>query len=78
LADDAKFASEEDLEAEFVDRFKATTGMALVCCSAQNIDRVVTVYRAAKRTDRTLIIDSYALASLAKKASAKLSITMRT
>jgi ribonuclease J len=60
LADDAKFASEVDLEAEFVDRFKATTGMAFVCCSAQNIDRVVTIYRAAKRTDRTLIIDAYA------------------
>jgi len=34
--------------------------MALVACSAQNIDRVVTVYRAAKRTARTLIIDAYA------------------
>jgi ribonuclease J len=34
--------------------------MALVACSAQNIDRVVTVYRAAKRTGRTLIVDAYA------------------
>jgi ribonuclease J len=44
----------------FVDRFKATAGMALVACSAQNIDRVVTVYRASKRTGRTLIVDAYA------------------
>jgi ribonuclease J len=29
-------------------------------CSAQNIDRVLTVYRAAKRTGRTLIVDAYA------------------
>ena len=60
LADDEKFETEDDLETDFVDRFKATAGMALVACSAQNIDRVVTVYRAAKRTGRTLIVDAYA------------------
>jgi ribonuclease J len=60
LADDQSFPSESALEEIFVDRFKATAGMALVACSAQNIDRVVTVYRAAKRTGRTLIVDAYA------------------
>ena len=60
LADDQTFPSEAALEETFVDRFKATAGMALVACSAQNIDRVVTVYRAAKRTGRTLIVDAYA------------------
>jgi ribonuclease J len=60
LADDSRFETEDELENAFVDRFKATAGMALVACSAQNIDRVVTVYRAAKRTGRTLIIDAYA------------------
>ena len=60
LADDAKFETEDDLENAFVERFKETAGMALVACSAQNIDRVVTVYRAAKRTGRTLIVDAYA------------------
>jgi ribonuclease J len=60
LADDQSFPSEVALEETFVDRFKATAGMALVACSAQNIDRVVTVYRAAKRTGRTLIVDAYA------------------
>jgi ribonuclease J len=60
LADDSKFETEGDLEDAFVERFKATAGMALVACSAQNIDRVVTVYRAAKRTGRTLIVDAYA------------------
>src|SRR5690606_21618555 len=44
----------------FIERFKETAGMALVACSAQNIDRVVTVYRAAKQTGRTLIVDAYA------------------
>jgi ribonuclease J len=60
LADDQSFPSEAALEEIFVDRFKETAGMALVACSAQNIDRVVTIYRAAKRTGRTLIVDAYA------------------
>jgi ribonuclease J len=60
LPDDGAFKTEKDLENEFVTEFSATSGMALVACSAQNIDRVVTVYRAAKRTGRTLIVDAYA------------------
>lgn len=60
LADDQSFPSESALEEIFADRFKATPGMALVACSAQNIDRVVTVYRAAKRTGRALVVDAYA------------------
>jgi ribonuclease J len=60
LAEDQSFPSEADLEETFVNRFKVTAGIALVACSAQNIDRVVTVYRAAKRTGRTLIVDAYA------------------
>ncbi len=38
--------------------------MVLVACSAQNIDRVVTIYRAAKQTGRTLIVDAYAAEAL--------------
>ncbi|WP_439359961.1 MBL fold metallo-hydrolase [Bradyrhizobium sp. DASA03007] len=60
LTDDATFPSEQDLEETFVTRFEATAGIALVACSAQNIDRVVTIYRAAKRTGRNLLIDAYA------------------
>lgn len=60
LPDDGVFQTEEGLEREFIAHFKATPGMALVACSAQNIDRVVTVFRAAKQTGRTLIIDAYA------------------
>ena len=60
VADDGVFESESDLEETFVARFKETAGMALVACSPQNIDRVVTIYRAAKRTDRTVIVDAYA------------------
>jgi ribonuclease J len=60
LADDQSFPTEEALEDIFVARFRGTSGIALVACSAQNIDRVVTVYRAAKKCGRTLIVDAYA------------------
>jgi ribonuclease J len=60
LGDDEAFPTEQALERIFIDRFKTTPGMVLVACSAQNIDRVVTIYRAAKKTGRTLIVDAYA------------------
>jgi len=58
LALDEAFPTEEALEEVFVERIRETAGIALVACSAQNIDRVVTAYRAAKRTGRTLIVDA--------------------
>ena len=54
------FASEGDLESEFVAAFGKTEGIHFVWASAQNIDRIVTVYRAAKRTGRVLVVDLYA------------------
>ena len=55
-----QFPTEEALERLFMERFQATSGIVLVACSAQNIDRIVTIYRAAKKTDRTLVVDAYA------------------
>jgi len=52
--------SEAALETEFVRRFKTAPGLVMVGTSAQNIDRLVTIYRACKRTGRTLLIDLYA------------------
>jgi len=57
---DHKFPAEAEIEAQFIDIFRATPGMALVAASAQNIDRMVSLYRACKRTGRTLVIDLYA------------------
>lgn len=56
---DARFPTEADLEDELVESFKATEGLAMVAASAQNIDRIVTLYRAAKRSGRHLLIDLY-------------------
>ena len=44
--------------------FSATEGMALVHTSAQNIDRVVSIFKASKQTGRKLIIDIYTAAIL--------------
>lgn len=54
------FPTEADVEQQFVDLFSATAGLKLVAASAQNIDRMVSLYRACKRTGRTLLIDLYA------------------
>lgn len=60
LSPDHVFPTEADVEQRLVDLFEATGGLALVAASAQNIDRMVSLYRACKRTGRTLIIDLYA------------------
>jgi ribonuclease J len=56
---DARFATESELEEDMVQAFRATDGLALVSASAQNIDRLVTLFRAAKRSGRHFIIDLY-------------------
>lgn len=60
LGADQTFPTEADVEAQLTNLFRETPGMALVAASAQNIDRMVSLYRACKRTGRTLIIDLYA------------------
>jgi ribonuclease J len=42
--------------------------MTLVFCSAQNLDRIVTVNRAVKQTDKTMVIDLYTAFTLHKLA----------
>jgi ribonuclease J len=53
------FPTEDELEDRFVELFKQTPGMPLVWCSGQNIDRIVTIFRACKRAGRQFIIDMY-------------------
>jgi ribonuclease J len=64
LRPDQGFPSEQDIEARLVDAFGAP-GFVGVCASAQNIDRMVSIYRACKRTGRTLVLDLYAAEVLA-------------
>ena len=50
--------TEQDLEEEFVKIFKGNK-LPLVQFSPQNIDRVVTIYRACLKTEKTFVIDPY-------------------
>lgn len=51
--------TESDVEQQMIERFRSTDGIALVVTSAQNIDRLVTIYRATLQSDRDLIMDAY-------------------
>jgi len=59
LLSDKPVKTEAALENDFVELFERTSGRVFVSWSGQNIDRTVTLYRAAKRTGRTLAIDLY-------------------
>lgn len=52
--------SEREVEEQCVEIFRRTKGMVLASYSPQNVDRVVTLFRAAKRSDRLLVLDLYA------------------
>lgn len=51
--------TEQDVERDMTRTFLDTKGTALVLSSAQNVDRLVTVYRAARAAGRTLVMDLY-------------------
>jgi ribonuclease J len=51
------FATESDFEDQFAFIFRQTRGMPLVWCSPQNVDRIVTIYRACLRAERQFIVD---------------------
>jgi len=51
--------TEHDVEEQLLGTFRATQGLVATFSSAQNLDRLVTVYRAARRAHRTLVVDLY-------------------
>jgi ribonuclease J len=51
--------TETDVEDDLVDTLQTTGGLVAVFSSAQNLDRLVTVFRAARRIGRTLVVDLY-------------------
>lgn len=53
------FKTETDLENDFFRAFRETDGLHLVWTSSQNIDRLVTIYKVAKKAKRLFIIDLY-------------------
>ena len=57
--DDVGFPTEDDLVPRLVEIFEQTKGMPLVWCSGQNIDRLVTIFKACIRAKRQFIVDMY-------------------
>lgn len=57
--EDEATITESDVEMACADLFRSTEGMILALYSAQNIDRLVTLFRATKRTRRTLVLTLY-------------------
>jgi ribonuclease J len=53
------YPDEHSVADKMVEIFEQTKGMGLVWCSSQNIDRLISVWDAAKRSNRKLILDVY-------------------
>ena len=51
--------TEEDLIFVYLQVFKETGGLCLVWTSSQNIDRIVTIFKACKKAGRQLVMDLY-------------------
>jgi ribonuclease J len=51
--------SETAVERAMVETIRATSGLVLAMSSAQNLDRLVTIYRAMLQSDRDLVMDLY-------------------
>ena len=53
------YETETSLEDKFLAVFRKTSGLCIIQVSSQNIDRIVTIYRACKKSGRTLVMPSY-------------------
>ena len=51
--------TEDELELDLIDKFKEPGKINLVYASGQNIDRLVSVYRACLKTDKIFVVDVY-------------------
>jgi ribonuclease J len=65
---DKRFSTECEIETKFVNTFKANNGINLIYTSGQNIDRLVSIYRACKGTGKILAVDFY-IANVLKELS---------
>ncbi|MDD4873539.1 MAG: MBL fold metallo-hydrolase [Dehalococcoidales bacterium] len=57
--ENGQYRDEKAIEERMVSLFKAKENIAFVFCSSQNIDRIVSIYRAVKRSGKLLVIDLY-------------------
>ena len=64
ISESEMFPTEREIEEQLVQVLSNTKGMVLIHTSGQNIDRIVSIFKASKRTGRKLIIDLYTAAIL--------------
>jgi ribonuclease J len=57
--EDEECRTEKDIEKEMTALLKSTGKLTLLSCSSQNIDRIVSAYRACMKTDTLLVLDPY-------------------
>lgn len=55
----AERSTEHDVEESLLATLRSTPGLVATFSSAQNLDRLVTVFRVARRSGRTLVVDLY-------------------
>lgn len=70
--EDKTFDTEDELVPRFVEHFRRTPGMPLVWCSGQNLDRIVTIWKACQKADRRFIIDMYTAEMLRATANERM------
>lgn len=71
---DTGLPTESDIEFALAEQFRGTPGMVLLACSAQNIDRMVSVFRACRRARRTFLVDLYAAEILRATGNANIPV----
>src|SRR4030042_6762035 len=57
--DKGKYDTESDIENEMINLFRDNKKLFFVACSTQNIDRLISIYRACLKSKRTFVIDPY-------------------
>lgn len=70
--EDSKYPTEAELEMCLEQFFAETKGLSLVWCSGQNIDRIVTIYRAARHVKKQFVVDMYTASVLRAIGNPKL------
>jgi ribonuclease J len=57
---DGNYPTEAEIEDSLAAEFDQTEGAVLIFASPQNVDRMVSIFRACKRTRRSFVVDLYA------------------
>ena len=57
--EDEQYKTEEDIESEMVKLLKSSGNLMFLSCSSQNIDRIVSAYKACMKTNTLFVLEPY-------------------